>query len=261
MDPGRRRRHARGDPDDRARLRPAGACGSPTPQQSEAEALGYTVVDGESVIVTHLTETIRRTPPTCSPARTCARCSTSSRSPTRRSSTRSSRTCCRSARSSACCSALLAEGVSIRDLGDDHRGGRRQGADHPRPQPAGRVRPSGARPRDHRPAARRRDALHAHHARPRGRAGGRRRDHPDRPTARYLALEPDARPGARRGDPRRSPTTPPAGGIAKPGAALLGARPPPPSPHARVDRASAAVCSYNEISPGITVDTVGVIRT
>ncbi len=29
-------------------------------QQPEAEALGYTVVDGESVIVTHLTETIRR---------------------------------------------------------------------------------------------------------------------------------------------------------------------------------------------------------
>ena len=28
-------------------------------QQSEAEALGYTVVDAESVIVTHLTETIR----------------------------------------------------------------------------------------------------------------------------------------------------------------------------------------------------------
>src|ERR1035438_10327751 len=29
-------------------------------QRAEAEALGYTVVDGESVIVTHLTETIRR---------------------------------------------------------------------------------------------------------------------------------------------------------------------------------------------------------
>jgi flagellar biosynthesis protein FlhA len=29
-------------------------------QQSEAEAFGYTVVDGESVIITHLTETIRR---------------------------------------------------------------------------------------------------------------------------------------------------------------------------------------------------------
>ena len=29
-------------------------------QHAEAEALGYTVVDGESVIVTHLTETIRR---------------------------------------------------------------------------------------------------------------------------------------------------------------------------------------------------------
>ncbi len=31
----------------------------PDSQQAEAEALGYTVVDGESVIVTHLTETIR----------------------------------------------------------------------------------------------------------------------------------------------------------------------------------------------------------
>ncbi len=32
----------------------------PDSQQAEAEALGYTVVDGESVIVTHLTETIRQ---------------------------------------------------------------------------------------------------------------------------------------------------------------------------------------------------------
>jgi flagellar biosynthesis protein FlhA len=32
----------------------------PESQQAEAEALGYTVVDGESVIVTHLTETIRQ---------------------------------------------------------------------------------------------------------------------------------------------------------------------------------------------------------
>jgi flagellar biosynthesis protein FlhA len=32
----------------------------PDARQSEAEAFGYTVVDGESVIVTHLTETIRR---------------------------------------------------------------------------------------------------------------------------------------------------------------------------------------------------------
>src|SRR5436305_366107 len=31
----------------------------PDGQRAEAEALGYTVVDGESVIVTHLTETIR----------------------------------------------------------------------------------------------------------------------------------------------------------------------------------------------------------
>ena len=33
--------------------------GSPTPRRAEAEALGYTVVDPESVVVTHLTETIR----------------------------------------------------------------------------------------------------------------------------------------------------------------------------------------------------------
>src|SRR6202012_2803393 len=32
----------------------------PEVQHAEAEALGYTVVDGESVIVTHLTETIRK---------------------------------------------------------------------------------------------------------------------------------------------------------------------------------------------------------
>ena len=34
-------------------------CGSPRRSRAEAEALGYTVVDAESVIVTHLTETIR----------------------------------------------------------------------------------------------------------------------------------------------------------------------------------------------------------
>ena len=35
-------------------------CGSRRARRAEAEALGYTVVDAESVIVTHLTETIRR---------------------------------------------------------------------------------------------------------------------------------------------------------------------------------------------------------
>ena len=47
---------------------------------------------------------------------------------------------------------LLRERVSIRDLGDDPRGDRRQGARHPRPGDAGRVRAPGARPHDHRAA-------------------------------------------------------------------------------------------------------------
>ncbi len=47
-------------------------------QHAEAEALGYTVVDSESVIVTHLTETIRtHAGVSCSRARTSGSCSTS----------------------------------------------------------------------------------------------------------------------------------------------------------------------------------------
>ena len=59
MDPGRRGRRAARRADRRARLRPARGVDRRRPS-AEAEALGYTVVDGESVIVTHLTETIRQ---------------------------------------------------------------------------------------------------------------------------------------------------------------------------------------------------------
>ena len=74
----------------------------PEVQHAEAEALGYTVVDGESVIVTHLTETIRepRRPAAHAARRTpasgsakgnqrscrygdCARCSLARRDPAR----------------------------------------------------------------------------------------------------------------------------------------------------------------------------------
>ncbi len=48
------------NPDRRAGVRPARRLDRREPSQAEAEALGYTVVDAESVIVTHLTETIRR---------------------------------------------------------------------------------------------------------------------------------------------------------------------------------------------------------
>ena len=72
-------------------------------QHSEAEALGYTVVDAESVIVTHLTETIRGHAAQLLTRRTSGSCSISSRSQTRPWSTRLCPTFCRSARSSGSC--------------------------------------------------------------------------------------------------------------------------------------------------------------
>ncbi len=54
----RRQRQATGRPHARARVR-AGGRVDPGVRPLEAEALGYTVVDPESMIVTHLTETIR----------------------------------------------------------------------------------------------------------------------------------------------------------------------------------------------------------
>ena len=59
MNPGDADRAGRRHPDRRAGLRPARRVDRGG-HQAEAEALGYTVVDSESVIVTHLTETIRR---------------------------------------------------------------------------------------------------------------------------------------------------------------------------------------------------------
>ena len=56
---GRRERHAAGHPHHASRRSAWRRCGCTSPARAEAEALGYTVVDAESVIVTHLTETIR----------------------------------------------------------------------------------------------------------------------------------------------------------------------------------------------------------
>ena len=168
--------------DDRARLRPARASGSPTAARAEAEALGYTVVDAESR-PRHPPDRddprhARR--PAHAPGRQ-ATCSTSSRSATPPSSRRSSPTCSRSASCSACCRRCSREGVSIRDLGAIVEAVGDKARAHARPGAAGRVRAPGARPHDRRAVPRRRrSTLRAIALDPGARAGGRRRDRPDR---------------------------------------------------------------------------------
>ena len=87
-----------------------------------------------------------------------ASCSTSSRSATPPSSRRSCPTCCRVGEVQRVLQALLREGVSIRDLGAIVEAVGDKARAHARPGAAGRVRPPGARPHDHRAAPRRRAA-------------------------------------------------------------------------------------------------------
>ena len=142
--PRRRGRHAAGHPHHRARLRPAGDL-DPGAQHAEAEALGYTVVDGESVIVTHLTETIRN--------HAAQLLDAAGRTPAARSAKGNQRSC----RYGDCAGRSFPRRdparAAVPPVGGrvdprprrDRRGGRRQGPHHPRPEPARRVRPPGAR--------------------------------------------------------------------------------------------------------------------
>ena len=74
--------------------------------------------------------------------------------------------------------ALVRRGLD-QGSGLDRRSSGRQGAGHPRSEPAGRVRPSGAGPRDHRPPPLPRSDPARHHPRPRHRTGGRDLHHSD----------------------------------------------------------------------------------
>ena len=77
--------------------------------REQAEASGYTVVDHASVIITHLTETIRRTPPSCSSRQDAQHAARPPQGalPGRRRGARA-RPAARSARCSACSQLLLA---------------------------------------------------------------------------------------------------------------------------------------------------------
>ncbi len=186
----------------------------PDAARAEAEALGYTVVDAESVIVTHLTETIRGH---------VADLLT-------RQDVRSLLDRLKESNAAVVeevvpellsvgeiqrvLQALLREGVSIRDLGAIVEAVGRPRARHARPGAAGRVRAPGPRARDRHAPCRRRAAPARDLARSRHRAGDLGVDRPDgrRRVPRHGA---DARPGARaaRWPPR--PSTPSRAAVAR----------------------------------------------
>ena len=207
----------------------------PETQHAEAEALGYTVVDGESVIVTHLTETIR------SARRPAAHAA--GRTPAPRSAKGNQRSCryggcarCSLAWRDPACVAGAPLGGRLDPRSRRYRRvRRRQGPHHTRPQPAGRIRASGARPGDHRSASGPDADAARDHARPDDRAGAGDIDHPDQ-RRRVPGDGADSGPGRaqRRQEPVRSgfrawrdPS----------GAALLGARASPRPPARRIIRA------------------------
>ena len=75
----------------------------------------------------------------------------------------------------------------------------------------------------------------------------------------YLAMEPLARAGARHRAARPG-RTPASRSAARPVLLCSARDPPPPAPPRRAGMPQLAVCSYNEIVPGISVETVGVVE-
>ncbi len=127
--------------------------------RAEAEALGYTVVDAESVVVTHLTEMIRaHAAELLSRQDDAPAARSASRSSTRPSSSEVVPDLLSVGEVQRVLQSLLARGRVDPRPGHDPGGDRRQGAPHARPGDAGRVRPPGARPHDHRAVPRRRAA-------------------------------------------------------------------------------------------------------
>ena len=122
---------------------------------AEAEALGYTVVDGESVIVTHLTETIRGNAAQLLDPPGRAAAARSAQGHQRGGRQRGGPRRAHARRDPARAAGPARRGRLDPRPRRDRRGDRRQGQAHPRPEPARRIRPSGARSRDHRPLPRR----------------------------------------------------------------------------------------------------------
>ena len=228
----------------------------PDPARAEAEALGYTVVDAESVIVTHLTETIRSHVAdllTRQDVRALLdRLKESNAAvveevvPDLLSVGEIQRVL----------QSLLREGVSIRDLGAIVEVGGRSRPRHPRPRAAGRVRAPGARA-GHRHAPRRREQrLRAISLDP---AIEQEISDSIAQTAdgEYLAMEPS-----------RAQALVSSLAIQAEHAVARGGRPVVIC-SSRVRRhlrrlveqnlPQLSICAYNEIAPGISVETIGVV--
>ena len=227
----RRRRRCRASPR-RSPRSGCPRCGCTSPARAEAEALGYTVVDAESVIVTHLTETIRAHAAELL-TRQDVRALLDQLKETNAAVVEEVVPDMLSlGEIQRVLQSLLAEGVADPRPRHDRGGDRRQGANNTRHEPAVGVRPPGAGPGDHGPAPGRAAAPAGDHPGPCDRAGGRHLDHPDNrrrvpgdgAAPRAGDRQRAARPGRARHRTRRAP-----------GAALLGARAPPP---AQADRTS-----------------------
>ena len=152
---------------------------------------------------------------------------------------------------------LVVGGSVDQGSGRDRRSCRRQGANHPRYRAAGRVRAASPGPRHHRPPPR----CRSHTARDNPRSFDRARsgdiDNPDdRRRVPGAGAGPCPGPARRGQEPvraRRRPRGRP------PGPAVLGPRAPPPAALVESAVPHLAVCSYNEIAAGISVETIGVI--
>ncbi len=225
--------------------------------RAEAEALGYTVVDAESVVVTHLTETIRRHADEL----------------LTRQETKALLDALREQNAAAVeevvpdklgvgevqrvLQALLREGVSIRDLGTIARGDRRPRGLHARPGRARRARPR-SRSRARSPPAT--STTSARCRRSRSTRTSSRRS-PSRSRTRATASCSPSTRTARRSSSRRS---------------RAGSRSSPPAGRRPVLVCSSRlrrhvrrlveqrlpqlpVLAYNEIVPGIRVEAAGTV--
>ena len=198
----------------------------PESQHAEAEALGYTVVDGESVIVTHLTETIRKHAAQLLTRQDVRQLLDQLKEINEAVVTEVVPDVLSLGEIQRVLQALLSEGVSIRDLGAIVEAVGDKARVTRDPSLLAEYARQALGPRDHRAAPRPDTDAARDHARPGDRAGARDFDHPDE-RRRVPGDGADPRTGCARR--RAQPVRARRGARRRPArAALLGPRPAPP---------------------------------
>ena len=249
---------ARRRADDRARVRPAGDVGRRRPARARPRRSATPSSTRESVIVTHLTETIRAHAAELLTRQDVAQLLDQLKEANAAVVEEVVPDVLTLGEIQRVLQALLARGRLDPRPRRDRRGGRRQGARHARPGAAGRVRAPGARAHDHRAAPRRASSgcARSRSIRPSSRRSPARSRRP--PTASTSRWSPTARAGFGR-------RTPNSGGArasrAAAGRCCSARRACAATCGGSCEQAipQLAVCSYNEIAPGISVETIGVI--